>query len=209
MRQVLKTLCFLWLAGSTGAAAAEPPPASNQPQVCDSLIPSTILNVQGTTLLTARIPLNGNLADAALASSSGNKDLDEAALACSSRVHIAAPGKDGVPIEATWTFEVMWRAPDQGHSYLAIARPTGYPKFCGSYPRAAIRAHSEGSTMLAFVVGTDGSVSNLRITESSGSKELDDASSACVAQQHYFPMTVAGNPIAFDWNAHINWHLHD
>lgn len=191
----------------------EPAAAGDAPrdaaETCDAFYPSTASGAEGTTLITARIPLEGNLADAVLRHSSGRDDLDAATLACANHIYSKPATKDGTSVEITWTFQVIWRTPDHGHSYLGIARPGGFPTACvKSYPHAAVHHGAEGVTSLAFVIGTDGSVSRLRLTQSSGDKNLDDASLACVAQWRYFPASISGEPTAIDWQANINWRIH-
>lgn len=73
------------------------------------------------------------------------------------------------------------------------------------YPAEAIAAHSEGTATLGFVITTEGSIRDVAVTKSSGSKVLDVASVRCAATWHYFPVVVEGKKIELPWRAEVRW----
>ena len=66
------------------------------------------------------------------------------------------------------------------------------------YPRAAVQTRAEGRVVVSFLVGTDGRVSNCRVTRSSGSAALDQTTCRLVEQRfRWNPARDAqGNPVA-------------
>jgi TonB family protein len=84
---------------------------------------------------------------------------------------------------------------------------SGAPHVCTKYPAAAIQAHAEGMTVLAFRVGIDGSIKDLTVSKSSGNSHLDEASVACAQNWHYKPATLDGMPVEVPWQASVNWSL--
>ena len=58
------------------------------------------------------------------------------------------------------------------------------------------RLMESGTVTLAFTIGTDGAISDLKIHESSGSPRLDANALTAAAAWRYYPASVAGRPIA-------------
>ena len=84
----------------------------------------------------------------------------------------------------------------------------GPPHVCTrNYPAAAIAAHAEGTTVLAFHVGADGTVKDLAVSKSSGNTALDDASMACAQNWQYTPATHDGASVDVPWQATVNWSI--
>lgn len=82
------------------------------------------------------------------------------------------------------------------------------PHSCdGFYPEAALRDDREGTTVLGFTIRSDGSVSNIKVTKSSGQRLLDDAASRCVSLWHYRPSMRQGRPVAAAWAVKVQWKL--
>lgn len=73
------------------------------------------------------------------------------------------------------------------------------------YPALAVRLGHEGDTMLEFTVGTDGHVSNVHVSQSSGHDELDQASVAQAACWVYKPAMHHGQPVAVTWRTAVRW----
>jgi TonB family protein len=62
------------------------------------------------------------------------------------------------------------------------------PENCADdYPFFARIFGDEGTTELAFIVQADGTVSGIKVTNSSGYDRLDDAAVDCVSRWHYRP----------------------
>jgi protein TonB len=60
------------------------------------------------------------------------------------------------------------------------------------YPARALRDELEGTTILSFLIGTDGRVVETRIDKSSGSRDLDNAAKAALSRCKFTPGTVDG-----------------
>lgn len=68
---------------------------------------------EGTTKLSFHISIEGLPKDMTIAQSSGNDDLDNAALECASHWRYRPALKNGVPIETPWDANVVWRVPPE------------------------------------------------------------------------------------------------
>src|SRR5665213_2119971 len=56
----------------------------------------------------------------------------------------------------------------------------GRPHTCAAYyPAEAIKEHAQGTDLLEFIVATNGSVKDVKVSKSSGNKDLDDAAVNC------------------------------
>lgn len=76
------------------------------------------------------------------------------------------------------------------------------------YPSTAVRLNQEGTTTLAFTIGTDGGVKNVTVSQSSGFSSLDDAAVRCVASAwHYKPAMENGQAVEVPWKANVKWQL--
>lgn len=78
------------------------------------------------------------------------------------------------------------------------------------YPRAAYAAGIGGTVSLRFIVGTDGRVTDCRVTHSSGNADLDDATCDLIIERHrYRPARDAsGRKIPDVWTADEHWTVH-
>jgi TonB family protein len=194
--------------GQTTAPAPLSNKSSGRSNTCDSYLPSAFVfpHAAATTLVSYHIDLAGNLSAASLYRSSGNSDLDKAAIACAFAQHQAAIIAAGKPIEVDWIGGVFWGA---GVHWFGYPSPTGEPNLCnyGSYPPLAVRLNQEGNTVVSFQIVTDGTVEHLAMTKSSGYPVLDQASLDCVAAYRYFPAKQNGQPVAIDREMNINWRL--
>ncbi len=63
------------------------------------------------------------------------------------------------------------------------------------YPEADLAAGHEGTVTLAFLVGADGTVTDSKITRSSGFRELDRQAREAIHQCRFKPMTENGTPV--------------
>jgi periplasmic protein TonB len=76
------------------------------------------------------------------------------------------------------------------------------------YPAAAMRADEEGVVVVAYIVGTDGRVTECAVRESSGSQALDAASCGIVQRRFQFePATRGGRPVTESRVQRIVWML--
>ncbi|WP_166041008.1 energy transducer TonB, partial [Sphingosinicella sp. YJ22] len=77
------------------------------------------------------------------------------------------------------------------------------------YPRAAVEARAEGRVETRFTVGTDGRVSNCRVTRSSGNAALDQTTCRLIEQRfRWTPARDAqGRPVAEERGWQQTWWL--
>ncbi|HEX3675256.1 MAG TPA: energy transducer TonB [Rhizomicrobium sp.] len=85
----------------------------------------------------------------------------------------------------------------------------GRPHSCGraQYPALAVRLDHEGNVGLNFTINTNGSVSNVSVSSSSGHDELDQAAVACASSWTYKPAIQNGAPVAVPWKTTVQWKL--
>jgi TonB family protein len=74
------------------------------------------------------------------------------------------------------------------------------------YPDSARRAHVQGTVYIYAVIGTDGSLHNLRIV-SGVSSDLNEASLAAVRQWRYEPYTCQNTPVEVESVIEVNYKL--
>jgi len=67
--------------------------------------------------------------------------------------------------------------------------------------------HQEGTVRVTYRVGTDGSVKDVAIAQSSGFPWLDGATVTCAEFFHYFPATQNGKPTEIDQVLQMVWKL--
>lgn len=75
------------------------------------------------------------------------------------------------------------------------------------YPAPAVRLNQQGTTTVRFTVNTDGSVSNVRVANSSGHEMLDDAAIRCASAWRYRPAFENGRPVSAPWTTNVQWKL--
>jgi TonB family protein len=176
------------------------------PHTCDSYLPAGFVfpPTAQTTLISYHVGPAGKLSDVSLYRSSGNSDLDKAALACVSGQHEESTEAAGKPIEATWIGGVFWGS---GFHSFGLSSPSGQPNLCPNYPRIAVRMNQEGTATVTFQIATDGSVKDVALAKSTGYPVLDKATLDCVAAYRYFPVMQNGQPITIDKTVSIAWRL--
>ncbi len=156
------------------------------------------------TILAVRIADTGDVLAASVLQTSGNTAADDAALACSKYMYIAALTSDGHPVEVTWIVRVTRYT--TGTSDYVVPRTIADKTAC-EYPRMALYADIRGTSGLLLRVGADGKVENATVAESSGAKMLDDAAVRCALSWVYPPVLIDGKPGAVDLPTSINWDL--
>ena len=76
------------------------------------------------------------------------------------------------------------------------------------YPPIAVRLNQEGTVLVTIHVGTDGGVTNVQVTESSGHDSLDDASIKCImARWHFKPAMENGVAVEGTKQMKVVWRL--
>ncbi len=87
--------------------------------------------------------------------------------------------------------------------------PSG-PQDChDDYPFWAKLFSQEGTTDLILQVHADGTVTDVKVAQSSGSDRLDNAAVECVAKWHYRPAIKDGALTDTPWTARVVWSLAD
>lgn len=89
--------------------------------------------------------------------------------------------------------------------FLVAAAPATVPPMAitshavtaADYPAESIPLQEQGTTRVAYTVGTDGITADLRIAQSSGSVRLDEAALAIVGRWRYAPAKQAGRPVVW------------
>jgi TonB family protein len=185
------------------AIAAQHPPVD-----CDSFLPSgvTVPRSALPTRISYRLALDGSLHDLTLYRSSGNIELDKAALACAGASHDFALDASGNPLEINWIGAISWNY--FLHRLVEPDPSSDEQRVCHvEYPAAAIPLHAEGDSLVSYHIATDGSVKDATITASTGYWSLDKASLNCVAPWHFFPATHNGSPVQIERQSVFRWRM--
>lgn len=176
------------------------PELIDPPAVCSKDYPAAAARVraQGSTLLTFRLLGGGGVANVKIAQSSGNADLDAAAVACVGNFRYRNPQSLRWPVRITWRFD--------GKTGSALA---DIPHRCGrdGYPQAERSQGIEGTTKLSFTVDAGGDIRDIAVSTSSGNANLDAAAVECAAFWRYRPATQDGIAFAKPWQAQVVWKL--
>jgi TonB family protein len=193
---------------SSSLPSSPPYPGEYDFTDCDSFLPAGISIAPGTkpTLFQYRLKADGSVHDASLLRSSGNTNLDKAALACADNAPRQEPMVAGVRAQILWVGGISWAYPPHG---FFEPNPDGGPAgACRSwYPPDAVSRHQQGDTIVGFRIGKDGNPKDETVVQSSGSTFLDDAARHCVHTFKYFPSTEYGEPVELDKSARIEWRL--
>lgn len=168
---------------------------------CQRFYPPMPEAVDGTAVLSAHILPDGRVSAAKVTVSSGNPALDKAAAACLRTVQLSPRTRDGIAVDVDWQMEVVWPT-----GRVRTARADNEDDTCDRfYPSSAARAGREGETIASFVIGADGSVSDVGVIQSSGHPDLDKAAIACVSNFRYFPAMQQGKPVQIDGTFVATW----
>ena len=179
---------------------------------------------EGFAAVSFIIDVDGSVKDVSIAESSGNSDLDKAAISCATTWRYRAAKLNGQPQAVRWSFSVAWSlhgrqqppitGPADEIAYGPAPQPgakgstpeDGSPHNCARlYPQDAIDAGVQGTTRLAFRRLSDGSTAEISVLRSSGNEQLDQAAIGCASQWKY--AIVEGAPPFFNWTADIRWQL--
>ncbi len=213
---MMRRLVFL-LAILPGASLADPdtqtpaativPVGSGRPHSCVENYPEAAVKagIEGATTLSFTVTAQGKVADVKVSKSSGNAELDAAAVACAGQWTYRPATQDGVAIDRPWTANVQWKL----HGDDAASRLT---PLCTSYHPLTEQLLSGigGVTRLTLRLMPDGSVTQAAIVGSSGDATLDDAAQRCAGAQRVDLVGVAPPPpegvllsTAIDWPAQL------
>ena len=161
---------------------------------------------EGTTTLAFHIAVDGTTKDVSVAKSSGNPDLDAAAVQCVSGWHYVPASHDSKPVEADWKANVEWKL-----RTLTNETPPGalQTHACHNFPHQAVWDGAKGVAIVTFHIGADGVVKDPKIVETTGDDDLDRATIVCVSRWQYKPATRDGVAIEIPWRAAVDWYTHE
>jgi TonB family protein len=178
-----------------------------------ALTAQMLSGISGVTALTYRVMPNGTLGDIAVAQSSGDKSLDDAALSCLHDMHYNTENLDiaaeGIPGHALmdWRSEYLRGVPLTPPYPPDLTPPVPLAgKPCDKMTAATRGAIHDGETVVEFTIATDGSVRDVELTHASGNSALDDATKDCVAADRFMPANDKGVPYAVKWWVKVEWH---
>jgi TonB family protein len=202
-------LCLLLTAA---AALAQPvplpalPAALGAPHVCISDYPPAAIaaRAEGTTTVGFTITESGKVADVRVVTSSGNEDLDNAAVTCADRWIYRPAQKDGKPVAVPWRATVRW-AFALGDATLFAPTPLEQPHDCSAFAPAGGAIPPGAVTTLRFHVTAEGKVTDIILDASSGSLALDKAAMRCAAGWTFKPALIDGKPVEGNWRENIAW----
>ena len=100
---------------------------------------------------------------------------------------------EAAPTNNTITTQSKVATPPPISSPVSIGRPHTCQQ---DYPAISMRLGEQGTVTVSFTIGADGSVSDPKVLQSSGSERLDQAALQCVPSWHYKPAVEAGKPVA-------------
>lgn len=156
------------------------------------------------TLLEFRIVADGQITDVAVLESSGNADLDQAAVRCFKNWRADASEATGF---GDLRAHIFWNLPP-GASPTEIPAGTftvNRHQTCESFYPDALKAKVGGAVKLEFTITEQGTVANPAVVESSGYPALDAAALACVPHWRYRPAMQSGAAVAVRWKAQIRF----
>lgn len=201
----------LLLAGSAAAATAAAPvsaPAAviAAPGGCEPLwATSSIRNQEfGATDMLVLVKPDGQAAEARIVKSSGFRDLDRTAMSTAAKCRYVPASVDGMARESWFQLRLernpeTFKRPQVQGDIAACGKPT--------WPKEAQRNGYQGTVLLAFLIGVDGSVRESRIDQSSGYDMLDLAAQEAIARCKFKPATQDGQ-LAETWvKLHYRWSL--
>jgi TonB family protein len=171
-----------------------------RPHVCSQAYPAAAIeaHAEGTTLLAFKVTAEGSVKDPTIARSSGNEDLDDAALQCVTRWRYKPATQDGKPVEVKWQANVVWKMGEPPEVRRA--------EQCFRYRKdqSPVRP-GVAATTVTFRITPDGVLRDAVIAHSSGDQSLDDAAILCVAASHFDTSIVTPPPGGLRGHLDLDW----
>jgi TonB family protein len=200
---MVKRSAFLFailLAASPAFADAPPtvaPVSMGPPHVCAQRYPARAIAVhaEGMTVLVFVVASDGSVKNVKVSRSSGNDDLDAAAVACAETWRYHPATRDGTAVETPWQASVAWK--------MGRADILPPPRDCAKFIPAGVTAAS-GVTKVSFGLNDDGSTRMQRVAESSGNDALDQAALGCITAMKLH-LTTKAPPSFFRITSDIDW----
>ena len=82
-----------------------------------------------------------------------------------------------------------------------------HPSEPAQYPPISRRLSEEGRALVVYTIGTDGTVSDIKVVQSSGYQRLDEAAKDAVENLHYIPAKIGGVPVAITKDRYYTFRL--
>lgn len=169
--------------------------------------PNSVLEAkaEGTTLIGFLPMTDGTLRNVTVRHSSGNPDLDQAAVTCVSGWRFDPKNdKDRLWVSSKGAY-IYWNQSNEPGGKPAGTR-RGRPHNCDwAYPAEAREQKLTGTTALRFVITDDGHVRDAKLVTSSGSSKLDDAALSCARRWRYLPAVKNNENVEARWYVEIPW----
>jgi len=156
------------------------------------------VNAQGTTQLGFKIEPDGSVKDPAVVNSSGNADLDWAAVTRVSGWRCKPAIQDGTPTEVPWQAKVQWiNQSGTTQFHIVVPRPTTVAddtaSLCAHKRPDTIALPAEGQpgiTSVTYRVMPNGQITGIGVGRSSGDAALDHVLVQCVIDAGHFDVSI-------------------
>lgn len=207
-RYILESAFVMALLAVPQAWAQPSPPTAPAPTIvrsnCTAFAPQNVSYspASAQTLVSVRITAQGEMRDPTLYQSSGDNELDRAALACANGYQIGYVSVGGQPAEVRWVLAHNWAA--RGSGFGPAEPPGAQNRPCKSSfkPEGPI---PNPATTVSYRIATDGTVRDATVEESSGVPSFDSAVVRCVAAWRFYPVTQNGQPVEAGQKLQVNW----
>jgi len=203
MKQVAFVLTFVFASaiGMPARADGGPQPVGT-PHVCTSNYPEVAVRAgaEGTTLLSFGIDAEGNVKNPTVAKTSGNKDLDDAAIQCAGAWKYKAATRKGKAATVPWQANVQWRLHNTTMAQSLAHSCQKYVTTMPDIPRGESRI-----TSIAFRVMPDGTYTDVRVTSTSGDATFDDVGVRCTMASHFPTQLLDWPPDGITGHASLDW----
>lgn len=208
------------------------PPRATEPHVCGANKYYTrdmvLSRLQGSTKVGFDITADGTVANIAVVTSSGSKELDDAVIDCVGHWRYIPAMKGGIAVSVPWlaivTFNILGGGAPSLGGYIVTEGPAAPaqtknpasvgPEIIGRhvceparrlYSFGPPRAPTNSTTTLQFEITPDGSVSDVSVKNSSGSQDRDAYVVECVKKWRYKPAMKDGVAVSVPWTIAVKW----
>lgn len=151
---------------------------------------------QGTNIAGFTIGADGTVSKPFIVRSSGNADLDDAALHCVTHWTYSPASVHGQRVAQPWQARIEWKMSTPKTTLLPFA-PCHAPKPASPPPG--------DETVVDFTIGKDGGVHDIFIDTSSGNAALDQAAASCIATWRFQPVLEDGEAVELEQYQHVRW----
>jgi|GEM_PF-1163148 len=193
--------CAVFVAAPQWSLAAKgslTPPVPLPGHVCHNYPHGALWdNAQGSARVRFLIETDGTVKDIVIVKSTGNSDLDQAALICAAAFRYKPATRDGVPVNWSWEADLNWM----------IDAPPGAP--CRSYATVTpeILSGIRGETNVTFSIMPDGTSAEAEVTRSSGNDTLDQAALTCIGRMRFDTTHAAISSKGLVQRVSIDWRV--